>query len=356
MEYLHHKNLGYNREQVLIIPTNRKREDGYELAKLYKTELLKHPEIESVTASVFSFAQTPWATLGFSDDKKSYHSVQYNEVDPDFLAAMQIKVMRGRWFSKANTSDYNNSIVVNEALVREFRLSDPIGQKFGKYSQRIIGVVRDFNFESLHTAVKPLILSLNEDTIFKQSPDISIESALQPRISVRLRSGSMVDNIKLLEQSWKKVAPNQEFEFHFLEESLAMAYKQEQKSSSIVRLASVLSIFIACIGLFGLATLTVSRRTQEIGIRKVLGATEMQIMRLLSKDFIGLVALAAIISFPIAWLAIHRWLSDFEYRVKIDMWIFVLAGFSAILIATLTIGYTSIKAGMSNPVESQRTD
>jgi len=318
--------------------------------------LSKYPEVASVTASMFSFAEIPWATLGFGDEKKAYHSFQYNEVDADFMQGMQISMQQGRWFDPANTSDVNSSIVVNEALVKEYGLTDPIGKRFGKYTQTIAGVMKDFNYESLHTTVKPLVLSLKADTIFRQSGDISFQNSPQPRISVRMKKGNTADNITLLENAWKRVAPSQEFEYHFLDQSLAAGYKQEQKSSSIVKLASVLSVFIACMGLFGLATLTVNRRTKEIGIRKVMGAGTLQIVQLLSKDFILLVSIAAIISFPLAWLAMNRWLNDFAYKVNISWWVFAVAGSSTIVIAMLTISYHAIKAAIANPVKSLRAE
>jgi len=356
MQYLQHKNLGYNKEQVIIVSTNKKRADGYALARLYKDELVKHPEVINLTSSVFSFAEIPWATLGFSDENKKYYSFQYNEVDQSFMQTMQIEMQQGRWFDASNTSDSNNSIVVNEALVKEYGITNPVGKRMGKYSQQIIGVVKDFNFESLHTAVKPLVLSLKADTIFRQSADVSFQSSPQPRISVRMKAGDMSINEKLLEQAWKKIIPNQDFEYRFLDESLAAVYKQEQRSSTIIKLASVLSVFIACMGLFGLATLTVTRRTKEIGIRKVMGANGIQIVQLLSKEFVVLVAIAALISFPVAWWAMHNWLADFSYRVEIAWWVFLVAGAAAILIALVTVAFQAIKAAMANPVKSLRSE
>jgi len=356
MQYLQHKNLGYNKEQVIIVPTNKKRADGYALAKLYKEELMRYTEVASAASSVFSFAEIPWATLGFSDEKKAYYSFQYNEIDQSFMQAMQIQMQQGRWFDAANTSDSNNSIVVNEALVREYGITNPVGKRVGKYTQQIIGVVKDFNFESLHTAIKPLVLSLKADTIFRQSEDVSFQNSPQPRISVRMKAGNMGANIKILEQAWKKIMPNQDFEYQFLDESLAAVYKQEQRSSTIIKLAAALSVFIACMGLFGLATLTVTRRTKEIGIRKVMGANGIQIVQLLSKEFVALVAVAALISFPIAWWAMRNWLDDFSYRVDIAWWVFLVAGAAAILIALATVAFQAIKAALANPVKSLRSE
>ncbi|HLK31221.1 MAG TPA: FtsX-like permease family protein [Puia sp.] len=356
MNYLLHKNLGYNKDQVIVVPTNKKRADGYPLAQLYKTELSKYPQVKDASVSTFSFAETPWATLGFSDDQKQYHTFQYNETDHQFIEAMQIQMLQGRSFSQNNPADTNNSILVNEALVKEYGLTNPLGKKFGKYSQLIIGVMKDFNYESLHNKIKPLVLSLKFDTMARQSSDVSFANAPQPRISVRMKAGNIQDNISLLKKAWLAVAPKQEFEYRFLDEKLNDAYKQEQKSADVVKIASALSIFIACMGLFGLATLTVARRTKEIGIRKVLGANTSQVVQLLSKDFIVLVIIASVIAFPVAWWAMNTWLSDFAYRTNISWWVFITAGLAAVLVALITISFQAVKAAMANPVKSLRSE
>ncbi len=356
MYFVQHQNLGYNQSQVIIVPTNKKRAEGYPLAKLYMNELSKYPEVAEATVSTFSFAESPWATLGYSDEKKQYHDFQYNEVGAGFINTMQIPIVKGRGFLSGNSSDTNNSIIVNEALVNEYGIKDPVGKKFGKYSQRIIGVMKDFNYESLHSKIKPLVLSLKFDTIARQSNDVSFAVAPQPRISVRMNAGNMQDNINILKKAWQSVAPGQEFEYHFLDEKLAAAYEQEQKSETVVKIASGLSIFIACMGLFGLATLTVTRRTKEIGIRKVLGANATQLVRLLSKEFVVLIILAAFIAFPIAWWAMDSWLKDFAFRTNISWWIFLVSGLIAIVIAVATISWQAMKAAKANPVKSLRSE
>jgi putative ABC transport system permease protein len=159
-----------------------------------------------------------------------------------------------------------------------------------------------------------------------------------------------------LKKAWQAVVPNQDFEYHFLDESLASAYEQEQKSATVVKIASGLSIFIACLGLFGLATLTVTRRTKEIGIRKVLGANATQLVKLLSKDFLLLIVIAALIAFPVAWWAMNKWLADFAYRTGISWWVFAIAAIVTIAIAFVTISTQAIKAAFMNPVKSLRTE
>jgi len=356
MNYMQRKDLGYKKDQVIIVSTNKKRVDGYPLAKLFKTELSKYPQVLSASASVFSFAETPWVNLGYSDNKKTYHNFQYNEIDASFIETMQIPIVLGKNFMAQNPADTNNSILVNETLVKEYGIKDPIGKRFGKYSQQIIGVTKDFNYESLHNKIKPLVLSLKFDTIARQSSDVSFMNAPQPRISVRMKGGNVQDNVSLLKKAWQVVAPNQDFEYHFLDERIAAAYEQEQKTATVVKIASGLSIFIACMGLFGLATLTVTRRTKEIGIRKVLGANALQLVQLLSKDFLLLILVAAIIAFPLAWWAMQKWLTDFAYRTNISWWVFALAGVASIAVAFITISTQAIKAAMMNPAKSLRTE
>jgi len=356
MNYLQRRDLGFNKEQVVIIPTNLNRKAGYELARLYLRELDKYPQVIAASASTFSFAETPWLDLGFTDDKKQHHTIQYNEVDDAFLKAMQIQILQGRGLSGRNSADTNNSVLVNETLVKEYGLKDPVGQRFGVFSQRIAGVMKDFNYESLHTKVRPLMLSLQFDTIARQTSDQSFANAPQPRISVRLRAGDPSGNIDLLKKAWAVVAPQKEFEYHFLDDKIAAAYEAEQKSSSVVRIASGLSIFIACMGLFGLATLTVSRRTKELSVRKVLGAGTFRLVRLLSKDFIVLVAIAAVIAVPVAVWAMQAWLANFAYQAELSWWIFAVAGLAAVVIALVTISFQTIRAANANPADSLRTE
>jgi putative ABC transport system permease protein len=222
--------------------------------------------------------------------------------------------------------------------------------------EEIVGVVKDFNYQSLHTKILPLAMIIRPDTFFRRIQDINFGAPLQPRVSVRLRAGNISNNLAVLKNTWKKIAPDQEFEYRFLEETIAAQYKQEQRTGKIVRIASALSIFIACIGLFGLTTLVIVRRTREIGIRKVLGASVGAIVRLLSAEFLQLVVIAAVIAFPLAWWLMNDWLKDFAYRVSIGWWIFLAAAIIAIIIAFVTIGFQAVKAAMSNPVKSLRTE
>lgn len=357
MNFLQSKDLGYNKNQVIVVPTNKPRKDGLNLAKLYQTELMKHPEVAEAAISLYSFNENSWIEIGFTDDKKVYHSFQFNAIMPEFIKTMDIRIKEGRSFDVNNPADFTQSALVNEAFVKEFGLTNPVGQKLpGKFEQQIAGVMKDFNYQSLHTKIRPLMMVVMPDSVFRRTENISFNDPPQPRISVKMKSSNTAANIGVLEQAWKTIAPNQDFEFKFLDESIAAQYKSEQRTGSIVKIASLLSVFIACMGLFGLATLTVVRRTKEIGVRKVLGAGTVSIISLLSKDFIKLVAIAAVIAFPAAWWFMHDWLKDFAYKVNISWWVFVLAGFVAMVTALLTVSMQALKAAMANPVKSLRTE
>lgn len=357
MNYLKTKDLGFDKDQVVVVSTNKSRREGLPMANLYRTELLKHSQVSDVSVSIYSFAQSPWVEMGFTDEKRVYKSFQYNPVDEHFLETMNIKVKRGRGFSADNPADATMSAVVNEAFVKEFNLGDAIGKKLpGRWEQQIIGVVEDFNFESLHTPVRPLMMTVQADSALRRSENINFSAPFQPRITVRLKNGDMKENLAVLKQAWDKVVPGQDFEYQFLDERIAAQYVREQRTSTIVKLASAFSIFIACMGLFGLATLTVTRRTKEIGIRKVLGASIPNIVNLLSKDFVRLVIIAALIAFPLGWWLMTSWLKDFAYRVSIGWWVYVLAGVAALLIALLTVSFQAIRAAIANPVKSLRTE
>jgi putative ABC transport system permease protein len=257
---------------------------------------------------------------------------------------------------KDNPAD-SNAILVNEALVKQYGWTDPIGRKLpGNYPQQIIGVVKDFHFESLHTTIKPVVMALKAEPFFEHSSDVSYDYSPRPRVSVKFRGGNLQEHVALLQANWKAVAGDQEFDYRFLDDALAAAYEQEQRLGNIVEYASVLSIFIACMGLFGLATLVVVRKTKEIGIRKVLGADVGSIVGMLSKDFIVLVVLASLIAFPLAWLALDRWLQDFAYRIDMPLWIFGAAALVVLLVAMATVSIQSIKAALMNPVSSLRTE
>jgi len=356
MNYIHTKDLGYNKEKIIIVPTNKPRREGFPLAQLYRAEITKHSAVLDAAVSLYSLGEPDWIFLGITDDKKVYHNFQCNSVSAEFVKTMGIQVKEGRDFSSNNTADIYGSALVNEAFLEEFNISDPIGKKLpGKFDQRIIGVLSDFNYQSLRTKIQPMMLVMQPDSVFRKTENISFNSPPQPRISIRM-DGNISTNIEMLKKTWEAVVPNQEFEFSFLDESINSQYETEQRSETIVKIASGLSVFIACIGLFGLVALAVARRTKEIGIRKILGASVGNILYLISKEFVKLISIAAIIAFPIAWWFMNDWLSDFAYPIQIELWVFLVSGILVLLIALLTVNFQAIKAAMVNPVDSLKNN
>ncbi len=357
LNFLQNKSLGYDKEHVLIVPTNKSRSEGEQLTQRFKEELLKDPKVISTSVSLFSFSEPGWMNLGYEDDKKVYRNFRMNAVDNDFVKALDLKIIAGRNFSKDNPADITNAMIVNEALVKEYGWSDAIGKKLpGRFEHQVIGVVKDFHFESLHNTIKPMALVIKPDSMIRWSNDVGFAFPPQPRVNIRMKAGNLQEEVAAIKTIWKKVAGNQDFEYRFLDETLNTMYLKEQRLGTVVRYASIVSIFIACMGLFGLATLMVTRRTKEIGIRKVLGADVKGLVGLLSKDFAVLVVIASLISFPIAWLALNKWLQDFAYRISIEWWVFVVAAIAALLVALLTVSFQAIRAALANPVKSLRTE
>ncbi|MGZ5133906.1 MAG: ABC transporter permease, partial [Flavitalea sp.] len=255
-------------------------------------------------------------------------------------------LVAGRFFSKDMPTDSTKSVLVNEAAVRTFGWQKPenaIGKRFGKgdNSRFVIGVVRDFNFESLHKPVEALLIGY----------------ALRgSRLSVKMDMAYANQGIEHIEKSWKSVVPNVPLQYSFVDESLAKQYGDEQKMEGIFYGFSGLSLLIACLGLFGLSIFVVERKIKEIGVRKVLGASIPGIVTLLSKDFVKLVLIAFVIATPISWMFMNNWLEDFAYRIDIGWWAFAIAGLIALFIALITVSFHAIRAAIANPVKSLRTE
>jgi putative ABC transport system permease protein len=356
LDYLRTKDLGFNRDYVVVVPTNKNIREGFALGRKLKTEIEKNPAVRHSSLSLYSMAEYGWMNLGYMDNKDVFRQFTFNTVDADFVPTMGLQIVQGRSFSNKNPAD-SNYILVNEALVKEYGWKDPIGQRLpGKYEHRVLGVVRDFHVVSLHEPIGPVVMAIKPDSIFSRSSDISMEFSPKPRLSIRFQRGNPQENIDFLRKAWKSVSGDQDFEYSFLDDALASAYQQEERLGKIVRYASGFSIFIACMGLFGLSAFSITQRVKEIGIRKVLGARITSIVALLSKDFLLLVGIAALIAFPLAWFALHEWLTDFAYRIQVSWWVFIAAGLSALIIALATVGIQAVKAALSNPVKSLRTE
>ncbi|GAB3320038.1 ABC transporter permease [Larkinella ripae] len=357
LSFLKHKSLGYQQEQILVVPVSKGGDKGRQIVERYRQALASRKEVVDVAASAFPFS-AGWGDMGYTDDQKVYREFQFNVVDPHFIPTYGITLVSGRNFDPANSADAFGGLIVNQAFVKQFGLKDPLNQRLsGKWhDHRIIGVTEDFHYASLHSKVEPLVLMMRSDSVFNHIENANFSSSSMPDLSIKLTAGTMADHLALLEETWKAVVPDEPFGYTFLDESLQRQYEAEQRLSRIVTIGSGLSILIACLGLFGLATLAVIRRTKEIGIRKVFGASNWQVVGLLSQDFLKLVLAGIVVASPLAWYALENWLQDFAYRIAVQWWVFALVGVVAVLVAFLTISLQSIRAALMNPVKSLRSE
>jgi putative ABC transport system permease protein len=353
MDFIAQKQLGFQKEHVVTL-TNT----GFLRGKTeaFKQELLRIPGVLAIGGT----SSMPGEPNYFGT---SFKKPQDNEtvtgrcaiVDDHFVQTLGMELTLGRSFSK----DFNDSlsIVLNERAVRDLGLgTDPVGQKLvmpgsffdpqeGAVQFTVVGVLRDFHFQSLHENIVPLFLVHNR-----------VAQGTSNSLAIRVQPSHLQLFIKDAESRWKSFLPDQPFHFSFLDNDLAALYASELQAQRIFGLFALLAVFIACIGLLGLATHTAQQRVKEIGIRKVLGASVASVVGLLSRDFLKLVLIAILIASPIAYYFMQRWLSDFAYRIDIQWWMFAAAGAAALLIAFLTVGFQSVRAALANPVESLRSE
>jgi putative ABC transport system permease protein len=351
LSYLDSQQLGFNKNQQVILPLQSK--GAIKNYTALKNKLLKDPGIKRV-ASGSSYPGIPNVVdMLFYAEGKSIHEakdIHLAAVDDNYLETLGFTLLAGRGFSKEYTADSNN-IVLNEVALHELRydVKTAVGKNiycdFGGNHQamKIIGVVKDFNFESLYNSIKP----------FGFCTSIGNKHSY---VIVNTLSNNYGDLLKNIGESWKKVNPNEPFVYSFLDKDFQRNYEKDQRASGIVSYFTLIAILIACLGLFGLSAFSAEQRTREIGIRKVLGASVTNVAALLSKDFIGLVLIAIIIASPLTWYVMNKWLHGFAYRTTISWWMFLLAGLLAIGIALLTVSFQAIKAAIANPVNSLRTD
>ncbi|NIJ51811.1 ABC transporter permease [Dyadobacter arcticus] len=337
-KYLTNKNLGYNDKNLLTFSVGR---GGSVALDVIKQEMENLAGVQSVGA----FNGNYNGTMAKVDRKEI--SFGYIGVDDDFLKTLDIPVLKGRNFSKSFPSDPTQSIVVNEAFLREAGWKDGVGKEvdfdWKKQKLKIVGVIRDYHFASLKDTIKPLVLT--------QDPGYSLSG-----IFAKLNSKDIPATVRSIEKIFRKQIKLMPFEYQFEDEKNLKRYESEAKWKQMITLAAVLSIFVSCIGLFGLATFNAESRIKEIGIRKVMGASIASITALLSMDFVKLVIIAIIVALPISHYAVNIWLQDFPYRIDLSWWYFAAAATLAISIALMTVGFQSIKTAMVDPVKSLRSE
>jgi putative ABC transport system permease protein len=356
MYYLRTKNLGFNREQVVVIRNNSPRQESSLVSQRFRNAVTGNADILSVAGSSNTFSGF-WTRMGFRDENDNFLQFFQQTIDYDYLETMEIELLQGRNFALEFGADSSESILINEAAAKYFNWQEPIGKslpgrKFPPH--RVIGVVKDFNFQSLQNEIGPLVMTLDPLTMLRGINDINSDTS--PRlinyINIRIAPNDIPATMGFLKKSWQEASGNQPFNFSFLDEDVERQYRNEERMGEIVGYAAGFAILIACLGLFGLAALTVAKRTKEIGIRKVLGATVPNIVTMLSSDFAKLVLIANVVAWPLAFYVMDNWLQDFAYRIGIGWDKFILAAILAGMSALATVSYQAIRAALANPVEA----
>jgi putative ABC transport system permease protein len=337
--YLTHKELGYNDQDLVVVDLDWGA--GKTLTDLFKTELAKNPLVKIVA----THNRGRQGTVAKVDEKQI--AFDYEHIDPAYFPALQIPLIAGRNFSPVYPSDSTHSVIVNETFASEAGWKNPIGKTVDLFWRNrkltVVGVVKDYHYRPLKEKIG--------SQLFTTEPEGN-----SSQLTIKISPVNAPETIRFIESTYKKLVPYYPFQYQFKNQINATAYQAEQKWKQIISFASLLTIFISCIGLFGLTMLSAEQRTKEIGVRKVLGASVGNIVQLISGNFLKLVVLANLIAIPIAWFAVNAWLENFAYHIAIQWWIFALAILITLMIALCTIGSQAFKAAWSDPVKSLRTE
>jgi putative ABC transport system permease protein len=345
MHFMKEKSLGFNKEQVVALKISAGDTSLNKRLPAVKQELLQNPNIKK-TSLVEEIPGHKTGTLLFFIDrngKPEEKGINFNFVDHDALQMLEIPLIKGRYFAKDFGADDTAAFIVNEAAVKFLGLKEPIGQVMENglgYRGKIVGVVKDFHYASLQNKIEPLVL------MKKTSPG--------GFLLAKLSGNNISETLAFIEKKWKDFSPKYPMEYFFLDQEFNKQYVKEEKLLTIFSYFSGLTIFIACLGLFGLSSYTAEQRTKEIGIRKVNGASATDITLLFVRDFMKLVLIALVIAWPVSYFMMNKWLENFAYRTSLPIWTFAFAGLLAVLIALITISYQAINASLKNPVKALR--
>jgi putative ABC transport system permease protein len=353
VSFLKQKNLGYDKDHLVVLPIDGKIAENF---TNIKDAIAKVNGVEGVTAAYETPQYIQWGDGIRVTDDKGAHDISLNAlpVDLDFTKTMKMELLAGRDFQQSdfalmdtsnNGVHYQESYLINESLAKKIGWTpqQAINKTIEKGSAGpVVGVVKDFNFESLHEPVKPLVIFLSRDLV--------------RTFIIRVNGTDMQSTLGRLELLWKQRAAHRPFEYHFLDEDYNRLYLSEQRSSALFSVAAGLAILLACLGLFGLAAFSTMQRTKEIGIRRVLGADILGIVLMVAKNFLLLVGIAILVAVPAAWYAGNKWLQDFAFRVPVQAGVFIVTAVITMLIAFFTVGFHTVKAALLNPVKSLRTE
>ena len=347
LNYIQKKDLGFDKEHIVVLDVFAKNALLKEKYESVKYEFLKHPNVLKSTAThefMGWFNPYPPSVVRTEDVSNAEWRMHKVAVDEDFLDMFDIELVAGRNFSGEIASDATHSFILNETAVKLLGWKEPIGKQFewveGNRKGSVIGVVKDFHVESLHKKIGPLFIYKDSEAFYW--------------LSLKISGHNLSNTLEFLEATWKRFIPNEPFRFQFPDATLARMYRSETRMNNIVNILAGLATFIACLGLFGLSSFSVVHRIKEIGVRKVLGASTINIVSLVSKEFLLLVMIASLIVWPLAYYAVEKWLQNFAYRIYLGLEIFVLAGIFVVVTALATVSYNAIRASTVNPIDVLR--
>ncbi|GAO42757.1 ABC transporter permease [Flavihumibacter petaseus] len=353
--YLNNKDLGFNKEQVLYFEVRDSLVSNAGLLETFKTKLRQSAGIVSVTSG-YGLPGDQFAGDGVKIDGKEYASNVFIG-DEHYVKTLGLRIVAGRDFSRQMQTDVKEAFLINETAVREFGFGTPekaLGRQISweewapadtlqpVKKGKVIGVVQDFHYKSLHEKITACAIQLYPQETYT--------------VAAKLKTADISTTIGSISNLWNEFSPGYPLEYKFMDDSYGKMYQHEEKLSKLLWIFAAMAIFVGCMGLFGLAAFSVEQRKKEIGIRKVLGANPLRIAVMISKRFLVLVAVASVLAFPVGWWAMHRWLNDFTYRISIDWWVFLAATAIALTISLFTIGSQAVKAAISNPVKSLKTE
>lgn len=368
MNYLQSKDLGINYDAMISVPLRPAPESegmmaainsAMEKGELMKAVLAANPSISDMAMGSHVVGTPGWLQLGFRGNDNIFRKFRMLIVDPHYLDAFDINILEGRSFDPNSGLDKRQAIILNQEALNLFAIEDPIGSKipgpdFGEH--QIIGTTDDFNFASLHSSVEPLVIVMNPLPIFQGISDSDSPDSPMPKLVFRFTGENLAEVADLVEGAWLSVYPNEDLTYNFVDEAMEMQYASEARVNRIVGIATVLSVFIASLGLLALTILVVNTKLKEIGIRKILGASPNTIFMMLFKNFSMQLLLSIMLSVPITYFLMKNWLNEFAYKITIGPEMFLLSGGLALLIVLLVIGYHAIRASKTNPVNSLRAE
>jgi putative ABC transport system permease protein len=367
--FLVHKDLGYDSDRVLVVPLEDV-SSGAQMQQavfpVLKTRLLQYDNIVSVTGARYDMAHF-WMTHAPNLKEGERVLLDYNHVDYDFLTTLGLRLVEGRDFSPDFPSDLENAVIVNETFVKRFGMESPLGRSISEPFQEdpegtIIGVVEDFHYQSLHQPIRPVYIRLaGGRRTGGPPPPAGAQNKMRPvftseikHMYVKLKGRNFQAALGNIQKEFKELVPGIPFAYSFLDEAEARQYVLEERWGRIINYASVFAVLIACSGLFGITLLAVARRTKEIGIRKVMGASVLQIARLINREFVLLVILANVLAWPAGYFAMKALLQNYAFRISIQPWFFLFSGVLALAIALFTVSVQALRAARSNPVDALR--